>query len=157
MFNAFQWNCFNLVDTCDIALQLFLKCDITKFWIPPSPMSHNVTLRRPPPPPLTCDVIYGCPLFWNTAYGSIERKDIICRKLQILLNNERSIFIFIGSWGYVRNNPFITPRSLNYYVGGMKWHEWEVGFGTWRVFMKWHSRNGIIPWKMKNPHSTYHI
>ena len=26
------------------------------------PLSHNVTLRRPPPPPLTCDVIYGCPL-----------------------------------------------------------------------------------------------
>ena len=22
-----------------------------------SPLSHNVTLRRPPPPPLTCDVI----------------------------------------------------------------------------------------------------
>jgi hypothetical protein len=28
---------------------------------------HNVTLRRPPLPPLTCDVIYGSPLFgiWN--------------------------------------------------------------------------------------------
>ena len=28
----------------------------------PFPLSHNVTLRRPPPPPLTCDVIYGCSL-----------------------------------------------------------------------------------------------
>ena len=27
MFNVFQWNCFNLVDTCNIALILFLKCD----------------------------------------------------------------------------------------------------------------------------------
>ena len=36
------------------------KCDVTKFRIPP--MSLNVTLRRPPPPLLTCDVIYGCPL-----------------------------------------------------------------------------------------------
>ena len=26
------------------------------------PLSHNVTLRRPPPSPLTCNVIYGCPL-----------------------------------------------------------------------------------------------
>ena len=26
------------------------------------PLSHNVTLRRPPPSPLTCDVIYGLPL-----------------------------------------------------------------------------------------------
>ena len=53
-----EWNCFNLVDTCNIALILFLKCDITKFRIPPSPLSLSVTLRRPPPPPLTCDVIY---------------------------------------------------------------------------------------------------
>ena len=49
MFNAFQWNCFNLVDTCNIALILFLKCDVTKFRFPP-PLSYNVTLRRPPPP-----------------------------------------------------------------------------------------------------------
>ena len=38
---------------------LFSKCDITKFRIPP--LSHNVTHRRPPTAPLTCDVIYGCP------------------------------------------------------------------------------------------------
>ena len=50
MFNAFQWNCFNLVDTCNIALILFLKCGVTKFRIPPPPLSHNITLRRPPPP-----------------------------------------------------------------------------------------------------------
>ena len=30
MFNASQWNCFNLVDTYNIALILFLKCDVTK-------------------------------------------------------------------------------------------------------------------------------
>ena len=28
----------------------------------PQSLSHNVTLCRPPPLPLTCDVIYGCPL-----------------------------------------------------------------------------------------------
>ena len=44
----------------NIALILFLKCDVTKFRIPP-PLSYNVTLRRPSPP-LTCDVIYGWPL-----------------------------------------------------------------------------------------------
>ena len=35
------------------------------------PSSHNVTLRRPPPSLLTCDVIYGCSLrcwqhWWNS-------------------------------------------------------------------------------------------
>ena len=47
MFNAFQWNYFNLVYTCNIALILYLKRDVTKFRIPPPPLSHNVTLRRP--------------------------------------------------------------------------------------------------------------
>ena len=56
---AFQWNCFNLVYTCNIGLILFLKCDVTKFRN--LPLSHNVTLRRPRSP-LTCDVIYGWPL-----------------------------------------------------------------------------------------------
>ena len=51
-----------MVDTCNIAVILFFKCDVTKFRIPPSPPSHNVTLHRPSLPPLTCDVIYGCPL-----------------------------------------------------------------------------------------------
>ena len=27
MCNAFQWNCFNLVYKCNIALILFFKCD----------------------------------------------------------------------------------------------------------------------------------
>ena len=39
-----------------------MKCDVTKFRIPAPPchtMSHFVD---PPPHPLTCDVIYGCPL-----------------------------------------------------------------------------------------------
>ena len=41
-------NLHMFVDTCNVALILFFKCD--------------VALRRPPPPPFTCDVIYGCPL-----------------------------------------------------------------------------------------------
>ena len=53
LFNAFQWNCFNLVYTCNIALILFLKCDFTKFRIPPP-----LVTRRPPLSPL----IYGWPL-----------------------------------------------------------------------------------------------
>ena len=56
LFNAFQWNCFNLVYTCNIALILFLKCDVTKFRIPPPPCHTLSTL------PLTCDVVYGRPL-----------------------------------------------------------------------------------------------
>ena len=50
--NAFQWNCFNSVDTCNIALILlvFLKCDVTKFTIPPpcSTISHFVYPLLPP-------------------------------------------------------------------------------------------------------------
>ena len=52
----------NLVDTCNIALILFFKCDVPKFRIPPPSLSHNVILRRLLSPPLTCDIIYGCPL-----------------------------------------------------------------------------------------------
>ena len=37
MFNYFQLNCSNLVDTCNIALILFLKCEVTKCRIPPIP------------------------------------------------------------------------------------------------------------------------
>ena len=55
LFNVQCSMLFNLVYTCNIALILFFKCDVTKFRIPPL-----VTLRRPPPP-VTCDVIYGWP------------------------------------------------------------------------------------------------
>ena len=64
MFNAFQWNCFNLVDTSNIALILFSKCDVTKCRIPPLLVTECHTLSTTPPS-LTCDVIYGCPLMTN--------------------------------------------------------------------------------------------
>ena len=44
------------------------KCDVTKFRMPHSPLSHNVTLRRPPSAPLMCDVIYGCHLKFRPTY-----------------------------------------------------------------------------------------
>ena len=59
---AFQLNCFNLVDTCNIALMLFLKSVVTKFRIPPCPLvTHCHTSSIPSVLPLTCEVIYGCP------------------------------------------------------------------------------------------------
>ena len=36
-------NKINLVDTCNIALILFLKCDVTKFRIPPPLFKHTMT------------------------------------------------------------------------------------------------------------------
>ena len=55
MFKTFQWNCFN-----NIALILFLKCDVTKFRTPPPLVTQcNISSTLPP---LTCDVIYGWPL-----------------------------------------------------------------------------------------------
>ena len=43
---------------------LFLKCDVTKFRIPP--LVTQCQTSSTPSDPLTCDVIYGCPLlvFW---------------------------------------------------------------------------------------------
>ena len=55
MFNAFQWNCFNLVHTCNIALILLLKWDVTKFRILP-PLVTQCKISSTPPS-LTCDVI----------------------------------------------------------------------------------------------------
>ena len=49
-----------LVDTCNIALILFLKSDVTKFRIPP-PHCHTMS-PFVDPLTLTCDVIYGWPL-----------------------------------------------------------------------------------------------
>ena len=58
MCNVFQWNCFNLVYTCNIALILFFKCDVTEFRIPP-PVVTQCHTSSTPSAPLMCDVIYG--------------------------------------------------------------------------------------------------
>ena len=50
-----------MVDTCTIALILFLKCDVTKFRIHLSLVTQCHTFSTPSAP-LTRDVIYGCPL-----------------------------------------------------------------------------------------------
>ena len=50
MYNAFQWNCFNLVDTCNITLILLLKCDVTKFRIPPPLVTQCHTSSTPSTP-----------------------------------------------------------------------------------------------------------
>ena len=65
MYKAFQWNCFNLVDTCNIPLILLLKYDVTKFRILPPSLVTQCHKSSTPPPPLTCDVNYGCPLIWK--------------------------------------------------------------------------------------------
>ena len=93
MFNDFQWNCFNLVYTFNIALILFLKCDVTKFRIP----LLLVTLRRPLLP-LTCDVIYGWPLF--------TKKTIDQQNMASYYNSER--------------------LSTHEYKGGPKVDSWKI-------------------------------
>ena len=40
----------NLVDTCNISLILFLKCDVTKFRIPPPLVTQYHTLSTPSAP-----------------------------------------------------------------------------------------------------------
>ena len=42
-----------------------------------TPLSHNVTVRRPPPTPLTCDVIYGCPLRNVLMYSDFFKKSSV--------------------------------------------------------------------------------
>ena len=49
IYNFYIYN--NLVDTCNIALILFVKCDVTKFRTPPPPchtMLHFVDPHLPP-------------------------------------------------------------------------------------------------------------
>ena len=41
------YNFYNLVDTCNITLILFLKCDFTTFRIPPPPCHTLSTLSAP--------------------------------------------------------------------------------------------------------------
>ena len=75
MFSAFQWNCFNLVDTCNIALILFLKCDVTKFRIPPRAchtMSHFLNPSTPLNvwrnlwiPPLHVDILFQISFYYS--------------------------------------------------------------------------------------------
>ena len=83
MFNAFQWNCFNLVDTCNIALILFLKCDVTKFSIPPSLVTQCHTSSTPYALRVTCDVIYGCPLTYNHYTGKLVVTDEISQEVSV--------------------------------------------------------------------------
>ena len=52
-----------------IALILLLKCDVIKFRIPP-PLSHNVTLRRPPSPLNVWLNLWMAP-YWNNIILSL--------------------------------------------------------------------------------------
>ena len=100
-----QWNCFNLVDTCNIALILFLKCDVTKFRIrPPPSLSHNDTLCRLPLPPLTCDVIYGWPLIksWMCVFQ-------VC--LPSIRNNQSALED--NTLDQAHQNLFVSMMNLN--------------------------------------------
>ena len=47
----------------------------------PPPLPHNVTLRQHPPPSLTCDVIYGCPLIHLPPI--IDMANVVIIKLKI--------------------------------------------------------------------------
>ena len=58
------------------------------------PLSHNVTLRRPPPPPLTCHVIYGCPLIKRGRFWSLVERNSPLRSLYIFLDCKVNIWKF---------------------------------------------------------------
>ena len=51
----------NLNISSSQTLNPILKCDVTKFRIPP-PLVTQLHTSSTSPPPLTCDVIYGWPL-----------------------------------------------------------------------------------------------
>jgi hypothetical protein len=110
MFIDSQWDCFNLVDTCNIALIIFLKCDVTKFWIL-SPLSHNVTLLRSPSTPLTCDVIYGCPL-------SIQIKFYTVMAVAVLMYSSE-------------NRSLNRPDKRKIEVAGMRFLKPMAGYTLW--------------------------
>ena len=99
MFNALQCNCFNLVDTCNIALILFLKCDVTKFRIPPPPLVTQCDTSSTSSAPLNVDVIYGCPPRPNTCPEEEEDEEetvkFIYFKYRQVLKLRSSVFHLI--------------------------------------------------------------
>ena len=96
------------------------------FW---NVMSQNVTLSRPPPPPLTCDVIYGCPLMRSRGRPHVPLLLQIwwslwcCKCLQFIA------WVILGwqkTWnrttgGLFRNIQCCQPRILSFSI-------WKYGY-----------------------------
>ena len=123
---CFSMNCFNLVDTCNIALILFLKCDFTKFRIPPCHTSHFVD---PPPlrplnvwrsiwmsPKPTGERLLGRPRHrWKYNIRMQLKQMISIRRIRVLrLRIWRSWEFGIESPGSIRHGvQFLTYNSNN--------------------------------------------
>ena len=140
MFNSFQWNCFNLVDTCNTALMLFLKCDVSKFRIPPL-LSQNVTLSRPPPPPLMCDVIYGCLLmtsqYLTPKISMLWRRDldrnVFCMFSFAFVYNTMFSYYFTYFWPPSSHPTFVCffPVGLSFLIQHFQQILWVLKFLLW--------------------------
>ena len=134
MFNASQLNCLNLVYTCNIALILFLKCDVTKSRIPPPPLSHNVTISRPPFAPLTCEVIYVCPLMWPSevlqkqnmgilpALSAIKWSLHALRVRRVCIRNTHIIWSMLS----YENNIFLWHEKNNVFIICLKMSTFKI-------------------------------
>ena len=78
-----------------------------------SPLSRNITLRRPPTPPLPSDVIYGCPL--------IESFYIICLvKCSTRVKLFKDIMIFTTKFKMISDFLMFSCMSLTGHVPRME-------------------------------------
>ena len=122
----------------------------------PSPLSHNVTLRRPPSPFLMCDVIYGCPLNGCEA-GSLslreerrlrifEKKDpeanIWCR-LYVYISYSKIFGVGFGSiqGGQLRDDVFTKQSSVTTEMNG-------------NMLIYSCERDDLGPWRARVPFPT---
>ena len=112
MFNAFQWNYFNLVDTCNIALILFLKRDVTnlRFPLPCRTMSHFVNPLRP---------LNVWRNLWMPPNACLTRGHFLINKLKhitVQLLAQRL------ACHLVRSSEHTLPQEIRVYI---KWPIWE--------------------------------
>ena len=128
------------------------KCDVTKFRIPPL-----FTLRRPPPPPLTCDVTYGCPLIMiRTLLTTINKQYRYLRMilaffvwfkipmfmvnlLSTTINNQPNA-LFLSPWhssvcshGYFQTKQFLNCKTFSISDFKRKCRTWN---GIWTLNLR---------------------
>ena len=61
------------------------------------PPCRKMSICRPPPPPLTCDVIYGCPLtFMVIPRGLFQiNVQLLPRRALVFINKSATIYLVI--------------------------------------------------------------
>ena len=140
MFNAFQWNCFNLADSCNIALILFLKCDVTKFRIPPplssTPSPLNVW-RNLWMAPCECGIEPQGSISHGVSYKAMHVKhsntQIFFRLCYRILSHSSFLCICVSSAGIITRQNFNVDfvNQIHYFSDSLYWKLVSFSPATW--------------------------